>query len=142
MKRLLRWFIVVAVIGAVGVAVFRLVSERRQVQSQAAVPAQPQALELTPADIVTATPGTGARTLEVSGTVKAVDTALVKARVAGEIVRIHAREGEAVKAGQRLVEQDTTELDLRLRQAEQQVAAGKTVTHAAVSKRLRARLGR
>jgi len=29
-----------------------------------------------------------------------------------------------------------------VRQAEQQVAAGKTVTHAAVSKRLRARLGR
>jgi RND family efflux transporter MFP subunit len=125
MKRLLRWFIVVAVIVAVGVAVFRLVSERRQVQSQAAAPAQPQALELTPADIVTATQGTGARTLEVSGTVKAVDTALVKARVAGEIVRIHAREGEAVKAGQRLVEQDTTELDLRLRQAEQQVAASR-----------------
>jgi prevent-host-death family protein len=29
-----------------------------------------------------------------------------------------------------------------VRQAEQQVAAGKTVTHAAVAKRLRARLGR
>jgi hypothetical protein len=29
-----------------------------------------------------------------------------------------------------------------VRQAEQQVAAGKTVTHATVAKRLRARLGR
>jgi len=125
MKRLLRWFIVVAVIGAVGVAVIRLVSERRQMQSQAAAPAQLQALELTPADIVTASQGSGTRTLEVSGTVKAVDTALVKARVAGEIVRIQAREGEAVKAGQRLVELDATELDLRLRQAEQQVAASR-----------------
>jgi RND family efflux transporter MFP subunit len=45
--------------------------------------------------------------------------------VAGEILRIHAREGEAVKAGQRLVEQDTTELDLRLRQAEQQAASAR-----------------
>ena len=125
MKRLLRWFIVVAVMAAVSVAVFRLVNERRVVQSTAATPAAPQALELTPTDIVTATQGSGTRTLEVSGTVKAVDTALVKARVAGEIVRIHAREGEAVKAGQPLVEQDTTELDLRLRQAEQQVAASR-----------------
>jgi RND family efflux transporter MFP subunit len=125
MKRLLRWFIVAAVIGSVSVAVFRLMSGGRQVQSQTAPPAQPSALELSPADIVTVTQGTGTRTLEVSGTVKAVDTALVKARVAGEIVRIHAREGETVKAGQRLVEQDTTELDLRLRQAEQQVTASR-----------------
>jgi len=125
MKRLLRWFIVVAVIVAVSGAVWRLVNERRQAQPTPATAVLPQALELTPADIVTATKGMGTRTLEISGTVKAVDTALVKARVAGEIVRIHAREGEAVKAGERLVEQDTTELDLRLRQAEQQVAASR-----------------
>lgn len=129
MKRLLRRFVVVAlvlaVILAVVWAVMRLVKERRQVQAPAAAPAQPQALELNAIDIITVARSAGARTLEVSGTVKAVDTAQIKARVAGEILRIHAREGEAVKAGQRLVEQDTTELDLRLRQAEQQVAANR-----------------
>ncbi|MFM8770244.1 MAG: efflux RND transporter periplasmic adaptor subunit, partial [Rubrivivax sp.] len=125
MKRLLPWFIVVAVMAAVSVAVWRLVNERRQAQPATATAAPPQSLELTPTDIVTATRGVGTRTLEISGTVKAVDTALVKARIAGEIVRIHAREGEPVKAGERLVEQDTTELDLRLRQAEQQVAASR-----------------
>jgi RND family efflux transporter MFP subunit len=125
MKRLLRWFIVIAVIAAVVLSVVRLLAERRQAQSKPAVPAQAQVLELTGADVVTLTRGTGSRTLELSGTVKAVETAFVKARVAGEILRIHAREGEAVKAGQRLVEQDTTELDLRLRQAEQQVAANR-----------------
>ena len=46
MKRLLRWFIVVAVIAAVSVAVFRLVNERRQVQSNVATSAVPQALDL------------------------------------------------------------------------------------------------
>jgi membrane fusion protein, multidrug efflux system len=125
MKRLLRWFLIAAVIAAVALSVVRLLAERRQAQSQPAAPAQAQVLELNGADVVTVTRGAGSRTLELSGTVKAVETAFVKARVAGEILRIHAREGEAVKAGQRLVEQDTTELDLRLRQAEQQVAANR-----------------
>lgn len=125
MKRLLRWFLVMSVIAAVALAVFRLLDERRQAQSKPSTPVQAQVLELTAADVIAVTQGVGARTVEVSGTVKAVETALVKARVAGEILRIHAREGESVKAGQRLVELDTTELDLRLRQAEQQLAANR-----------------
>ena len=125
MKRLLRWILVIAVIAALALSVFRLVQERRQTQGKPATPAAAPVLELSAADVVTLRSGIGATTLELSGTVKAVETALVKARVAGEILRIHAREGEAVKAGQRLVEQDTTELDLRLRQAEQQVAASR-----------------
>ena len=125
MKRLLRWILVIAVIAALALSVFRLVQERRQTQGKPATPAAAPVLELSAADVVTLSRGIGATTLDLSGTVKAVETALVKARVAGEILRIHAREGEAVKAGQRLVEQDTTELDLRLRQAEQQVAASR-----------------
>lgn len=125
MKRLLRWILVIAVIAALALSVFRLVQERRQTQGKPATPAAAPVLELSSADVVTLSRGIGSTTLELSGTVKAVETALVKARVAGEIVRIHAREGEAVKAGQKLVEQDTTELDLRLRQAEQQVAASR-----------------
>jgi RND family efflux transporter MFP subunit len=125
MKRLLRWILVIAVIAALAFSVFRLVQERRQAQSKPATPAAAPVLELSRADVVTLGAGIGARTLEVSGTVKAVETAWVKARVAGEILRIHAREGEVVKAGQKVVEQDTTELDLRLRQAEQQMAASR-----------------
>jgi len=125
MKRLLRWILVIAVIAALALSVFRLVQERRQAQGKPATPAAAPVLELSSADVVTLRSGIGATTLELSGTVKAVETALVKARVAGEILRIHAREGEAVKAGQKLVEQGTTELDLRLRQAEQQVAASR-----------------
>ena len=124
MKRLLRWIFVVAIIAVLALSVFRLVQERRQTQGKPVTPAAP-VLELSSADVVTLSRGIGSTALELSGTVKAVETALVKARVAGEILRIHAREGEAVKAGQKLVEQDTTELDLRLRQAEQQVAASR-----------------
>jgi membrane fusion protein (multidrug efflux system) len=82
-------------------------------------------LEFTAADVLTAEARELPIGVEVSGSVRPVNTAWVKARVAGEIVRITVREGDAVKAGQVLVEQDTTELELRLRQAEQQLASAR-----------------
>lgn len=82
-------------------------------------------LEFTAGDILTAQPRELSVGVEVSGSVRAVNSALVKARVAGEIVRLSVREGDAVKAGQVLVEQDAQELELRLRQAEQQLASAR-----------------
>jgi len=82
-------------------------------------------LELTAADVLVAEPRELSVGVEVSGSVRAVNSALVKARVAGEIVRLSVREGDAVKAGQVLVEQDAQELELRLRQAEQQLASAR-----------------
>jgi RND family efflux transporter MFP subunit len=128
MTRRFRWLIAFALFAALGAAVFRLVIERRSAASAAhtaAAPAQAPALELTDSDILTATPGALSRAVDVSGTVRAVQSAFVKARVAGEIVRIRVREGEPVRAGQVLVEQDTTELDLRMRQAELQAASAR-----------------
>ncbi len=83
-------------------------------------------LELTAADVLVAEPRELSVGVELSGSVRAVSSALVKARVAGEIVRLSVREGDAVKAGQVLVEQDAQELELRLRQAEQQLASARS----------------
>ena len=83
-------------------------------------------LEFTAADVLVAEARELSVGVELSGSVRAVHSALVKARVAGEIVRLTVREGDAVKAGQVLVEQDAQELDLRLRQAEQQLASARS----------------
>ena len=81
--------------------------------------------EFVPEDVLGAQMRELAIEVEFTGTVRPVRSALVKARVAGEVTRITVREGEAVKAGQVLVEQDPAELELRVKQAEQQVASAR-----------------
>lgn len=82
-------------------------------------------LELLPEDRVMAEVTPLRRTVSISGSVRAVRTAFVKARIAGELTAVRVREGETVKAGQVVAEQDASELDLRLRQAEQQVVSAR-----------------
>jgi len=65
------------------------------------------------------------QTVLISGPVKAVHTALVKARIPGELRDLAVREGDTVRAGQVLARIDPTESDARLRQARQQAAAAK-----------------
>lgn len=126
--RWLRWLIVLLVLAVLGIGT-RLLLARRAASATAApaaasAPAVPQ-LELAAADLLSVAPTTLSRRLEVSGSLKAVNTALVKARVAAELKTLAVREGDAVKAGQVIGQLDTTEFDWRLRQAEQQAAAAR-----------------
>lgn len=82
-------------------------------------------LQLSALDVVSAQRLNLQSGVEISGTVKAVDTAFVKSKVAAELQRLAVREGDAVKAGQVLGQLDPAEFDLRLRQAEQSAQAAK-----------------
>ena len=65
------------------------------------------------------------QTLPISGPIKAVNAAFVKARVAGELLDLQVREGDTVQAGQVIARIDPTEYQARLRQAQQQAQSAK-----------------
>lgn len=93
----------------------------------AAASAGPQAaaepvLELAATDVAQAAPRELVRALEITGELRAVNTSMVKARVAAEVQSLDVREGDRVRAGQVLGRLDGTEFALRLRQAREQAA--------------------
>jgi len=64
--------------------------------------------------------------LPISGTLKASQTALVKARVVGELMDLLVREGDLVKAGQVIARIDPVEYQARERQAKLQADAAQS----------------
>jgi len=125
MKRRLLWIVPLLVVLALVVGVLRALDKRRNEQAAAAPARETLALDLAPGDVVTARRSALARTLEVSGGLKAVNSAVVKAKVAAELRTLTVREGDRVKAGQVIGQLDTVELDWRLRQAEQTAASAR-----------------
>jgi RND family efflux transporter MFP subunit len=80
---------------------------------------------LSSTDIVTVETATLEQVLPISGPVKAINSAFVKARVAGELQDFLVREGDYVKAGQVIARIENTEYQARLRQAQQQAQSAK-----------------
>lgn len=128
-KPWLRWLLSALVVLAVVLVGGRWMKSRSADQAAkaaaTAASAPPPVLELAAQDLQQARQLVLSRVLEVSGSLKAVNSAFVKARVAAEIKTLTVREGDAVRAGQVLGQLDTTEFDWRLRQAEQQAAAAR-----------------
>lgn len=79
--------------------------------------AVPPTLEFLPQEVVTAAPVEIRQTLSLSGSLRAVDMATIKARVSADVRQVLAREGESVRAGQVVVITDATEYEARVAQA-------------------------
>ncbi len=75
------------------------------------------ALEFLPQEIFKISTTELKQTMALSGALRAVDQASVKARVAAEVREVLVREGESVTAGQVLVRMDTSEFQARVDQA-------------------------
>jgi RND family efflux transporter MFP subunit len=121
-----KWLVWVAVAAVLAVAMVRLGLRKTNAAAAPATAASAvalAALDLMADDVVTARVQRLSNQVEVTGSLKALQSALVKARVPGELRQLTVREGEAVRAGQLLGQIDTTEYDWRLQQAQQQAQA-------------------
>lgn len=126
MKLKTRWIVIALVVLALLAGVLRALSARHAQQEAAAAPAVVQTqIELAQGDVLKAEQRQLNQTLAISGTVKALNYAVIKARVAGELKELTVREGDAVKAGQVLARIDPTEYQRRWQQAKEQADAAK-----------------
>ncbi|MFZ2737372.1 MAG: efflux RND transporter periplasmic adaptor subunit [Burkholderiaceae bacterium] len=129
MKPWLKWAIVGLVLALLATGVFRALSARKAQQQalleQTASRAQTE-VELLPGDLVRAKTRELEQALAISGSLKAINSAFVKARVAGELQDFVVREGDTVQAGQVIARIDPREYRSRVQQAQQQADAAKT----------------
>ena len=128
MKRWIPWMAAAIAVVLLGGGVWRAMAARQaQQKTLAEATAQKaQAPLLLAADEVLAVRRQSLTLgVPVSGSLRAVESAMVKARVGGELQGLTLREGDSVKAGQEIARIDPTEARARLRQAQQQADAAK-----------------
>ncbi len=122
-KRIIIALVVIALAGGI----WRALSAKRTQQLAASDAAQTQGqIEFSQNDVFTAEVREITQGLAVSGTVKALNYAVIKARVAGEVKEIKVREGDSVSAGQVLARIDPLEYQRRFEQAQEQASAAKS----------------
>ena len=122
-----RWIVMGILVLALLGGVWRAISNKQAQQAAASAPASVQTqIELASSDVMKAELREITQGLAVSGTVKAVNYAVIKARVPGELKEVLAREGDAVKTGDVLARIDPTEYQRRWQQAAEQASAAKS----------------
>ena len=128
MKRQIKWVLVGLVVTLLAIAVLRALGARKAQQAaltEQTARATQTVIELAASDLLPLQMQELTRGLPVSGTLKAANTAYVKARVPGELQGLSVREGDAVQAGQVIARIDPAEYEARLRQAQLQADAAK-----------------
>jgi RND family efflux transporter MFP subunit len=120
--------ILIAVLGTVAVlsatAAVRKAGSARQAQASAQA-AAPSVVEFLQSDLVQAATRDLRVALPLSGSLRALNQASVKAKVSGEVLQVLVREGEAVRAGQVIVRIDPTEYEAKVAQARGQMLAAR-----------------
>jgi RND family efflux transporter MFP subunit len=128
MKKSSFWILSAVAVAALVAGGAQWSKQRQAAQDAAALAAAPPAvptIELAASDVITAKTQTLSLGIAVSGALKASQSALVKARVSGELQSLSVREGDRVQAGQVIAQIDPTEYRARVRQAQQQADAAK-----------------
>lgn len=133
MKRSVKWGLAgLAAVLVIGVSIRTIGSRSAQKTGAAATTTMSEnVVQLAATDLVTVQSRELTQALAISGTLKAVDWAAVKARVAGELTGLTVREGDTVTAGQVIGRIDPTEYESRVRQAQEQADSARAQSEVA-----------
>ncbi len=127
MKIKTRHVVIAVILLALMAGIWRALANRRAQQQMASASATTQTqIEIAQSDVVIAQERSLTQTLSLSGTVKALNYAVIKAKVAGELKEVTVREGDRVKAGQVLARIDPVEYQQRWNQLKEQADAAKS----------------
>lgn len=118
--------IAIVLVGAGGWRAMAARQAQQKALSEATAQRVAAPLQLAPDEVLRVAKTNLPLGVPVSGALRAVDSAMVKARVGGELQGLTVREGDSVKAGQEVARIDPTEARARLRQAQQQADAAKS----------------
>jgi RND family efflux transporter MFP subunit len=126
MKKTTLWILSAVALAALLAGGARWASQRQAAKTPTApTAAAVPSIELAASDVFTARTQTLNLGIAVSGALKASQSAIVKARVAGELQELTVREGDRVQAGQVIARIEPSEYKARVRQAQQQADAAK-----------------
>ncbi|MDO8652845.1 MAG: efflux RND transporter periplasmic adaptor subunit [Undibacterium sp.] len=119
------WIVALILAIGTGIVVMKKKTAGNGTQSASKQPATmvAQVLEFLPTDVVIVANSDVRKLLSLSGALRPYSQAVVKAKVAGDVLEVLVREGEAVQPGQILVKMDTADYDSRLEQARGSLAA-------------------
>jgi RND family efflux transporter MFP subunit len=126
MKNSTKWILGALAMLLIAGGTARVLTKRQAAaQATATAPKAEPVIELAAGDVFTVQSIELSQGVPISGSFKAVNSALVKARVAGELQGLTVREGDAVKAGQIIARVDSSEYAARVRQAQETADAAK-----------------
>ena len=125
MSRWLKTALVLLTLIAVVALGWRGYAARQTTRQAQSAPVKDPVIELSAIDLATAHVVELTSGLPISGGLKAVNSAIVKARVPGELQGLTVREGDRVEAGQVIARVESTEYADRVRQAQEQADAAK-----------------
>jgi RND family efflux transporter MFP subunit len=128
MKTRTKWIAALVGVLVLSAGISRAIVARKAQQnelSQSMASAQGGAVMLSSRDVVIASEQALQRSLAVSGSLTAQRSAIVKAKVAAELLKLTVREGDAVAAGQVIGQLDPQEFEFKLKQSQEQAASAK-----------------
>jgi membrane fusion protein, multidrug efflux system len=125
MKNSTKWILGVIALLLIAGGAARVIAKRQAAPAPVAVTKAEPVIELAAGDVFTVQSIELSQGVPISGSLKAVNSAVIKARVAGELQGLTVREGDAVKAGQIIARVDSSEYAARVRQAQETADAAK-----------------